>query len=79
MERFGVRIISLILLLMLTKNLSSNALGDSMKDEEGLKEDQNEMENSLSNYEYVFEIRFISSYYILSSLGTYICLMFPVK
>ncbi|XP_003534636.3 mannan endo-1,4-beta-mannosidase 6 [Glycine max] len=49
MESFGVCIISLILLLMLTKNLSSNALGDSIKDEEGLKEDQNEMENSLSN------------------------------
>ena len=80
MESFGVCIISLILLLMLTKNLSSNALGDSIKDEEGLKEDQNEMENSLSNNEYVFEIPFISSCNVLlSSFGTYICVMFLVK
>ncbi|WVZ07568.1 hypothetical protein V8G54_020914 [Vigna mungo] len=50
MEIFGVRIISLVLFLMLTKNLSCNAFGGSMKDEEALKEGQNDMENYVSNY-----------------------------
>ena len=77
MEIFGVRIISLVLFLVLTKNLSSNAFGGSMKDEEALMEGNNEMENSISNYGFVFEIPCIFSCCIFSLLGThvlYICL-----
>ncbi|XP_057435419.1 mannan endo-1,4-beta-mannosidase 6-like [Lotus japonicus] len=49
MERFGIPIISLILLLILTKNLSSNAFGVSIENEEVLDEEQNYMEKSISN------------------------------
>jgi len=66
MEIFGVRIISLVLFFMLTKSLSSNAFGGSMKDEEALMEGKNEMENSISNYGFVFEIPCIASLVVIS-------------
>ncbi|OIW07441.1 hypothetical protein TanjilG_19282 [Lupinus angustifolius] len=50
MEIFRVRIISFIFLLILTETLCSNAFGGSMKNEEDLKEGQNDIVNSISNY-----------------------------
>jgi hypothetical protein len=52
MEKFGIHMLFLFLLLILTKQLTSNAFINSMADEEILNEGQNHVQNIITSYEY---------------------------